>query len=86
MSIAGRNSDQSNIRFPEGLRDRIKDSASASGRSINSEIIERLEASFETPRALDSEISRLLDEHINRKVAERLSEIARTLGGGETKR
>jgi hypothetical protein len=34
------------VRFPEGLRDRIKEAADANGRSMNSEIISRLEASF----------------------------------------
>lgn len=36
------------IRAPDGLRDRLKDAASASGRSMNAEIVARLETSFAT--------------------------------------
>lgn len=36
------------VRFPPGLRDRIKEAASSSGRSMNAEIISRLQDSFET--------------------------------------
>lgn len=45
---AGRHDDQYMVRFPEGLRDKIKDAATANGRSMNSEIIARLEDSFLT--------------------------------------
>jgi plasmid stability protein len=38
--------DQYMVRFPEGLRDRIKEEAAKSGRSMNAEIILRLEATF----------------------------------------
>jgi phage FluMu gp28-like protein len=34
------------VRFPEGLRDKVKASAEANGRSMNAEIIARLEESF----------------------------------------
>ncbi|WP_327211987.1 Arc family DNA-binding protein [Rhizobium beringeri] len=37
------------VRFPEGMRDRIKTAAEMSGRSMNSEIVQRLAWSFETP-------------------------------------
>lgn len=35
------------VRFPAGMRDRIAEEARKNGRSMNSEIIARLEASFE---------------------------------------
>ena len=35
------------VRFPDGMRDRIADAAKANNRSMNSEIIARLLASFE---------------------------------------
>lgn len=38
----GRGSDQFNLRFPEGMRDRIALEADKSGRSMNAEIIARL--------------------------------------------
>jgi len=38
--------DQYIVRFPEGMRDKIKAAAEAKGRSMNAEIITRLEASL----------------------------------------
>jgi plasmid stability protein len=43
---AGRGSDQFVIRFPEGMRDRIANLAAAHGRSMNAELIDRLEKSM----------------------------------------
>ena len=34
------------VRFPDGMRERIKESAEQSGRSMNAEIVYRLEQSF----------------------------------------
>ena len=34
------------VRLPEGMRDRIAEAAKANGRSMNSEVVARLEASF----------------------------------------
>lgn len=39
--------DQYMLRFPEGMRDRIKLSAEVTGRSMNAEIIQRLKWTFE---------------------------------------
>ena len=47
MAKASRGDDQYMLRFPEGLRDRIKTAADLNGRSMNSEIVARLEKSFE---------------------------------------
>lgn len=41
-----RTADQFVVRFPEGMRDRIADAAKANNRSMNAEIIQRLEHSF----------------------------------------
>lgn len=38
--------DQYMLRLPDGMRDQIKDAAEANGRSMNAEIITRLEASI----------------------------------------
>lgn len=45
-SQTGRQSDQFKLRFPDGMRDRIEEAAKDNGRSMNAEIISRLEASF----------------------------------------
>ncbi|WP_425909044.1 Arc family DNA-binding protein [Nitrobacter sp. TKz-YC02] len=45
--------DQYIVRFPDGMRDRLKDAAAANKRSLNAEIIARLEASlFDTAPGL----------------------------------
>ncbi len=35
------------LRLPDGFRDRLRDAAKANGRSMNAEVIARLEYSFE---------------------------------------
>lgn len=44
--------DQYIVRFPDGMRDRIKDEAAKNGRSMNAEIVARLEDSFDTEEVL----------------------------------
>lgn len=39
--------DQYIVRFPDGMRDRIKDAAAQNGRSMNAEIIHRLQITLE---------------------------------------
>lgn len=52
-----KNQDQFIVRFPDGMRDRIKAAASASSRSMNSEIVTRLEKSFpEGPPTFEGEL------------------------------
>lgn len=48
--VASRGSDQFALRLPDGLRDQIKADAAANGRSMNAEIIARLEGGAETLR------------------------------------
>lgn len=54
----GRNSDQFNLRFPNGLRDRIKDAAAANSRSMNAEIIATLEEKYPPEKMPFSEFMR----------------------------
>lgn len=49
MAKAGRGDDQYMVRFPPGLRDRIKEAAWKKGRSMNSEIIATLEREYPAP-------------------------------------
>lgn len=46
MAKAGRGSDQFPLRLPDGLRDQIKARADNNGRSMNAEIVDRLEKSL----------------------------------------
>lgn len=43
-----RTAEQFVVRFPEGMRDRISEAAKANNRSMNAEIVVRLQQSFET--------------------------------------
>lgn len=52
-----RTADKFVIRMPDGLRDRIAEAASASLRSMNSEILYRLESSLAEPEAGPAEIT-----------------------------
>ncbi len=47
------NVDKLLLRFPEGMRDRIKDAAKKSGRSMNAEVVHRLANSLDHPRFED---------------------------------
>ncbi|WP_211097475.1 Arc family DNA-binding protein [Burkholderia sp. LS-044] len=42
----GRESDKFMLRFPDGMRDRIAESAKKNGRSMNAEIVSRLDVSL----------------------------------------
>lgn len=44
-----RTAEQFVIRFPHGMRDRIADEAKRNNRSMNAEIVARIEASFDAP-------------------------------------
>lgn len=57
------------LRFPEGMRAQIKAAAEENGRTMNAEIVARLEASFSSsspgmPPTLREELERLLDEKL----------------------
>lgn len=41
-----RDSDKFMLRFPDGMRDRLKEEAAKNGRSMNAEIVSRLEESL----------------------------------------
>nr|WP_278515371.1 Arc family DNA-binding protein [Brucella anthropi] len=47
MAKAGRGSEQIMIRVPDGMRDALKAVADENNRSMNAEIVARLEQSFE---------------------------------------
>lgn len=56
MGRPSRSSDQFIMRLPEGMRDRIKSASEMNNRSMNSEIVERLQYTFE---GLDADLSEL---------------------------
>lgn len=61
------------VRFPEGMRDRIADAAKANGRSMNAEIVHRLEQSFAGDLGRDVEELRRMMAEVKVRVAEILA-------------
>jgi len=53
--------DQFVLRFPNGLRDRIKTYAEAHGRSMNAEIVRILEREFPEPWSIEAKVSNLIE-------------------------
>jgi len=51
------------LRLPEGMRDRLRDEARKSGRSMNAEIVHRLGNSLDFPKFEDAGLN--LDEELN---------------------
>lgn len=50
------------LRMPDGMRDRIREAADASGRSMNSEIVARLESSFDDVIMLTPGLKRRIEK------------------------
>lgn len=48
--------DQYMLRFPDGMRDRIKAAATENGRSMNAEIISTLEEAYPAPKSYAQEL------------------------------
>lgn len=55
---------RSQFRLPNDLYERLRESAEREGRSLNAEIVARLEASFGP--SLQDELRRLFDEQMQR--------------------
>lgn len=49
LKSVGRESDKFMLRLPDGMRDRIAEAAKEHGRSMNAEIVARLQDSFDGP-------------------------------------
>lgn len=68
-----RDSDKFMLRLPDGMRERIKDAAEANSRSMNAEIVARLDSSF-APREgsvtmnLNIELSEIDEPELIRKL------------------
>lgn len=74
---AGRGSDQFIVRLPDGMRERIRAEAEANGRSMNAEIVARLEASLERDAGIQPDLLASIDT----KLGALLDRLER-LGGG----
>jgi hypothetical protein len=56
------------LRFPEGMRDRIADAAKSNNRSMNAEVVSRLQNSFDggETRTSPDAVARMLDKHFKK--------------------
>lgn len=72
------------VRFPDGMRDRIKEAAAANNRSMNAEIIARLESTFapvEEPQVFTRELFRKLIAGVDERLDKIESKIDAKLPG-----
>lgn len=68
MAVMKNDYHRSQYRLPDALYERLKESAAGNGRSLNNELVARLEASFQPPVIdqlavlLDAQTVRLIEE------------------------
>lgn len=72
------------VRFPDGMRDRIAEAAKANNRSMNAEIVARLEDSFQPKKHLtisadDMQVLLETDKHAKQVFAEQMQKAASQL-------
>lgn len=73
----GRESDKFMLRLPVGMRERLAEAAAANGRSMNAEVVSRLQSTFKPEqqrldlRPLDEQKAELV-ELVNQAIDERL--------------
>jgi hypothetical protein len=80
--IPGRHADQFNLRLPDGMRERIAESAKANSRSMNAEIVARLESTFQAPAPSGRTDPAAIDDlRAAARMFYEAAEMARTQGG-----
>lgn len=72
------------VRMPDGMRDRLKDAAKANNRTMNAEIVARLEDSFQPKKPLtisadDMQVLLETDKHAKQVFAEQMQKAASQL-------
>lgn len=56
------------VRMPDGMRDHLKDAAKANNRTMNAEIVARLEGSFEAHTGAAARLPLLAEEYIEEQL------------------
>lgn len=64
------------VRFPDGMRDQITGAAKAAGRSMNAEIVHRLESSFQLPEGVELLVNQLSDMHHQLELHRRVLDVS----------
>ncbi|MGE8126594.1 Arc family DNA-binding protein [Methylobacterium sp. NPDC080182] len=70
----GRESDKFMLRMPDGMRDRLKAEAEANKRSMNAEIVARLESTLEARGGIEASPDRAYFEEALRKTSKKLAD------------
>ena len=60
INTTGRDSDKFMLRFPNGMRDRIAEAAKTNGRTMNAEVVARLQASFDAGSSVTGAVAQEL--------------------------
>lgn len=77
----GRESDKFMLRLPDGMRERIAEAAKENNRSMNSEIVARLERSFnvvvefQTPEAAAGHAVKVFEAELKKGVGEAIKKL-----------
>lgn len=71
-----RNDPQMNLRFPAELKGQIEEAAKSNGRSMNAEIVARLEASFTAKLEQKYVVADELENMLNKQGIQLLKEVA----------
>ena len=71
--IAPKGADNYQLRFPDGLRDRLRERADLNGRSMNTEIIAAIEEHLERGTLFEQLVARVerLERRVNQPVGGR---------------
>ena len=84
VTINSRELDKFILRFPDGMRDLIAEAAKANNRSMNAEVVSRLQDSFEKRETrISGGIAQMLDKHLKKLegiLDKRLAAIERKVG------
>ncbi len=71
--------DQYIVRFPQGMRDKLKEEAAKNNRSLNAEIIDRLEETFKYGGGLNQEDKEWLRSCMKEEMEKVAAEVAQEM-------
>lgn len=84
-SRPGRGADQFIVRFPEGMRERVKDAADKNGRSMNAEIVDLIQSALDDVGPTKHELGEIIERQ-NQHMADQKQAIAQLSRATEAQR
>ena len=73
------------VRMPDGMRDRLKEDAKASNRTMNAEIVARLQSTYETPAFFPFAIEQAIEHEQEERGGTREEALTRLVLAGQAK-